>query len=196
MLETGVAGELSDNGKNYAGYIVKGVQRMQALIDDLLTYAQVGTTSQQDHVELGDVVDEVRTLLAADVTASGAQVDVDDMPAVVGDTGQLRALFLNLLANAIKFRKPDTAPRIRVSAARKSDRLHIEVSDNGIGIDPKFHDRVFKMFQRLHASRDYPGTGIGLAICRRVVDNHEGRITLDGSPGVGTVVRFDLPAAT
>lgn len=195
MLETGLAGELSEDGQQYAGYVVQGVQRMQTLVDDLLAYARVGTRAERHHVELRTVIDDVAAFLAAQLDATGAQLVVDDtLPAVVGDDSQLRQLFMNLIGNAVKFRRADTPPRVEVTASCAGGRVQIAVTDNGIGIDPKFRDRVFKMFQRLHTADDYPGTGIGLAICRRVVENHGGIITVDGALGGGTVFRFDLPA--
>jgi PAS domain S-box-containing protein len=194
MLETGVAGELSEDGKTYAGYVVKGVQRMQTLVDDLLAYARVGTEAQSTPVQLAEVVDDARSVLARDIEDTGAVVSAGDLPAVLGDAGQLRQLFTNLIGNAVKFRRAQTAPDIHIIAERAGDRWQLSVSDNGIGIDSKFRERVFKIFQRLHAPEAYPGTGIGLAICRRVVDNHGGRITISDSPGGGTQFRFDLPA--
>jgi PAS domain S-box-containing protein len=196
LLEMEVAGELSADGQDYAAHVLTGVQRMQTLIDDLLAYAQVGTTAAQELVDLDDVVRDTRELLAAEVDAAAAVVDApDDLPEVVGDASQLRQLFMNLVSNGIKFRRDDVPPRVEITVEPHDGRWVVAVADNGIGIDVESREQVFRMFQRLHSASEYPGTGIGLAICRRVVENHGGRISIGDRAGGGTVISFDLPAA-
>ena len=195
MLDMGLGGELNEDGRKYAAYVVKGVRRMQDLIDDLLTYSRVGTTAQRHRVALTDVVADTLDALAGPIGESGAQVVVEDLPVVAGDESQLRQLFQNLVANAIKFRRPDTASVITIAGRLEGRRVRVTVADNGIGIAPKDREQAFKMFQRLH-STDHPGTGIGLAICRRVVENHGGTIRVDSAADSGAVFHFDLPAAS
>ncbi|HSQ00151.1 MAG TPA: PAS domain S-box protein, partial [Candidatus Dormibacteraeota bacterium] len=172
------------------------VTRMQALIRDLLAYSRVGTRAGDflpidcEQV-LGDVLDD----LHAGIAETGAVVTHDPLPTVAGDPSQLRQLFQNLVGNAIKFRG-NAAPRVHVSARRDGPHWRFAVADNGIGIDAEYSERVFVIFQRLHSRRDHPGTGVGLAICKKIVERHGGRIWIESDVGRGTTVRFDLPAAS
>jgi chemotaxis family two-component system sensor kinase Cph1 len=139
--------------------------------------------------------DAVRNLALA-IEDTSAIVTCDPLPAVRGDAGQLLQLFQNLLGNAIKFHQPGQPPRVHVSARREEDQWTFTVADNGIGVPPQFHERIFEIFQRLHNRKKYPGTGIGLAVCRRVVERHKGRIWLESEAGRGTTFFFTLPALT
>lgn len=188
------SGGLTAENQLLVDRIVRGVDRMQALVDDLLAYAKVSTVAAPAPVDCGGLVDEVVSLLDADISATHAQLRVAPLPTVEGDDSQLRQLFSNLIGNAIKFRRPDAEPLVEIDAEHQSRGWLFTVSDNGIGIDPRDQDRVFKMFQRLHPSDRYTGTGLGLAICRRVVENHGGRIWIEASPSGGTSFRFTLPA--
>ncbi len=196
LLRSGRGGSLSERGLEIADNIVQGVRRMQELIDDLLAYAQLGTSATFGEVGTADLMAHVLQDLAAETAAAGADIAVDELPDVSGDAGQLRQLLLNLVSNALKFRRPDGTPRVRVGVEPVPEGWLFTVADNGIGIDREDRERVFAMFHRLHGQARYPGTGIGLAICRRVVENHRGRIWLDETPGGGTTVRFTLPAVT
>jgi light-regulated signal transduction histidine kinase (bacteriophytochrome) len=143
-------------------------------------------------VDAGEALRRALRTLEAAIAESNAVITIDDLPAVLADRGELVQLFQNLIGNAIKYRGA-APPRIRVSAERWPDRIVIAVSDNGIGIAPEHHERVFGIFQRLHTREDYPGTGIGLAICRKIVERHDGRIWLQSRPGQGCTVCFTLP---
>jgi signal transduction histidine kinase len=193
MLDSGLAGELNPDAKECASYLVRGVKHMQTLVDDLLTFARVGTTAEKLPVSLTTIAEDVRLLLTADIEASNASVVIGALPEVTGDPGQLRQLLLNLVANGIKFHRAGVAPVVEITSYAEGSRWQVRVADNGIGIDPRFRERVFKMFQRLHGADDYVGTGIGLAVCRRVVENHGGRIWIEESPSGGSVFCFDLP---
>jgi light-regulated signal transduction histidine kinase (bacteriophytochrome) len=196
LLARRYEGKLGEDADEFIGYAVDGARRMQELINDLLTYSRVGTRSLElQAVDTTEVVDQVVSDLTAAIRETGASVARDGLPIVMGDPTQLRQLFQNLIANSIKFHRPDEAPRVRVAATPEHGRWAFSVSDNGIGIEPQYLERIFVLFQRLHSRADYPGTGIGLAICRKIVERHGGHIQVDSSPGEGTTFRFTLPAA-
>jgi PAS domain S-box-containing protein len=186
---------LDGNAKEFIAYAVGGVTRMQRLINDLLEYSRVGTRGKP--LGLADcevVLDEVLANLKVTIAESGAVVTRQPLPTVRADATQLRHLFQNLLANAIKFRKPDEPPRVHISAERAEQAWTFAIRDNGIGIDPQYHERIFVIFQRLHTEREYPGTGIGLAICKKIVERHGGKIWVESKPGQGAAFLFTLPA--
>ncbi len=187
---------LDERGKQYIEYAVEGATRMQALIDDLLEFSRVGRTKHDMQV-----VDSEEVLRAAlgDLGLARSKTDTgitsDPMPAVVGDAMLLSHVFQNLIANAIKFRGEDP-PRVHLSVRRAGDMQEFACADNGIGIDPVHAERIFLVFQRLHPKGDYSGTGIGLALCRKIVEYHGGEIWLDtAARDEGTVIRWTLPAA-
>jgi PAS domain S-box-containing protein len=185
---------LDGDAHEFIGYAVEGVTRMQALINDLLAYSRVGTRGgDTGPVDLDEVLLRVLRGLEAAVEEAGATVTHDPLPTVRGDAGQLGQVFQNLVANALKFRRPDAAPHVHVGAARGTDEWVFAVRDNGIGIDPEFADRIFVIFQRLHSRGEYPGTGIGLAICKKIVERHGGRIWVEPTPGGGSTFRFTIP---
>ena len=128
------------------------------------------------------------------IKEAGAVVTKDDLPMVMGDETQLSQLFQNLIDNAIKFRRAEETPRVHISAQRKGNDWEFSVQDNGIGIDPQYFDRIFIIFQRLHSREAYEGTGIGLAVCMRIVERHGGRIWVESEPGRGSLFHFTLPA--
>lgn len=171
------------------------VKRMQALIRDLLAYSRVGTRAGDFlPIDCEQVLADVLDDLHAGIAETGAVVTHDPLPTVAGDPSQLRQLFQNLVGNAIKFRG-SAPPRVHVGARRDGPHWRFAVADNGIGIDAEYSERVFVIFQRLHSRRDYPGTGVGLAICKKIVERHGGRIWIESTVDHGTTVRFDLPAA-
>lgn len=175
---------------------VASAMQMSVMIDDLLGFTRLESRSRpHSRVEMTQVLDEARRRIEAPISESGAEIEVGEMPAVHGDGMQLIQLMQNLLENAIKYRKPEVPPKLSVTAEREGDRFRFRVSDNGIGIDPKFHKRVFEIFERLHAKGAYPGTGVGLAVCRRVVDRHGGEIRVESELGEGSTFEFSLPAA-
>jgi light-regulated signal transduction histidine kinase (bacteriophytochrome) len=170
---------------------------MQTLITDLLALSRVGRTTEEFvPVQLSDVCQRVLAALADRIAATGARVECrSELPTVHGDASLLDSLLENLIGNAIKYRREDVAPVVVLSAERGEDEWTVTVSDNGIGIDPKYADRIFAVFQRLHLRDQYGGTGIGLALCRKIVEFHGGRIWLDPvqSEAGGATFRFTLP---
>ena len=195
LLAERYRGQLDDRADRYIQFAVDGARRMQQLIADLLAYSRVGSRGQPLRpVDTAAVVDRVLGVLAHAIAETGATIERDGLPVVMGDDVQLGQLFQNLVGNALKFRR-DEPPRIRLQATRDGTSWLFEVADNGIGLDMKYADRVFEMFQRLHARDSYPGSGIGLAIAKRIVERHGGAIALSSTPGVGTTVRFTLAQA-
>ena len=195
LIERRYAQAVDDEGREFIAYAVDGATRMQALINDLLTYSRLGRQDQQlEPTSCAQILERVRSSLTAALEESGAILTVGDLPTVDGNPSQLSRLFQNLIANAIKFRG-DRTPVITVGAERADDQGWVfSVRDNGIGMDPRHADRVFAIFQRLHSRQEYPGTGIGLAVCRKIVERHGGRIWLESEPGAGTTFLFTLPA--
>jgi PAS domain S-box-containing protein len=186
-------GQLDDKTKKYVHYVVDGAIRMQTLINDLLAYSRVGTRGQpleptDAHAALGEAIRN----LAALIEENRAIITNADLPTVRADALQLGMVFQNLLANAIKFRREDI-PRIHVSAQDQSREWVFAVKDNGIGIEPQHAERVFVLFQRLHTQAEYPGTGIGLAVCKRIVERHGGKIWFESEPGNGSTFFFTVP---
>ena len=151
--------------------------------------------SHRDRFSLGAVLDEVRATLAAEIEERGAKIVAGPLPELVGDESRILQVVQNLVANAIKFCPPERTPVITVTAARLTSGWRIDVRDNGIGIDPRYASKVFGMFQRLHTEEEFPGTGIGLAICQRIVERHGGRIWVDGYEGEGSTFSFTIPDA-
>jgi light-regulated signal transduction histidine kinase (bacteriophytochrome) len=147
-------------------------------------------------VDCNEVVAEVMAMLVDEIKISDADIVIGELPVVTGDRVQLRHLFLNLIGNALKFSRPGVSPLVEVDATRDEDGWIFNVSDNGIGIEPESRERIFKMFQRLHGVDAFPGTGIGLAICRRVVDNHGGNIWVDGAVAGGASFKVQLREET
>jgi light-regulated signal transduction histidine kinase (bacteriophytochrome) len=166
---------------------------MQRLIEDLLCYSRVGTRGKPfEPTDCNAVFEQALVNLKAAIAESGAEITRSDLPTLPADRSQLEQLFQNLLSNAIKFRH-NSPPRIRVAAEVEGDHWVFSVADNGIGIESRFADRIFAIFQRLHTRREYPGTGIGLAICKKIVERHGGRIWMRSSPGQGSTFYFTLP---
>jgi light-regulated signal transduction histidine kinase (bacteriophytochrome) len=169
---------------------------MQHLIEDLLAFSRVGTRGAPLlPTELPLVLRATLDRLHAAVGESGAQVTFDAMPMVVADASQLEQLMTNLIGNALKFRGSEL-PRVHIGAERVGRMWSISVRDNGIGIAPEYFDRIFVIFQRLHSREEYAGTGVGLAICKKIVERHGGRIWVESTPGHGARFAFTLPAAT
>ena len=189
-------GRLGDDADEFIRHAVDGTQRMQRLIGDLLQYARVGRAELVPRaVDLDDVVRESLASLHGALEESGAEVEVGPLPVVHGDRAQLGQVFQNLLSNALKF-SDGLPPRVRVTAQRAGAAWELAVVDDGIGVDAAARERIFEMFQRLNSRDAYDGTGIGLAISRRIVERHGGRIWVEPAPdGAGSAFRFTLPAA-
>jgi PAS domain S-box-containing protein len=187
-------GRLDADADDFIAFIVDGAARMQTLINDLLTFSRVGTRgSPFAPVAGGEILQAALGNLDAAIADSGAIITHDPLPTVLADPTQMTQLFQNLCGNAIKFRRPGQTPQIHVSAARQDGAWQFNVRDNGVGIDPKYFDRIFIIFQRLHGREEYPGTGIGLAICKKIVERHGGRIWVESEPGNGSTFHFTLP---
>ncbi len=198
LLEKRYSDKLDERGLKYIEFAVDGAKRMQVLINDLLTFSRVGrATDVRVPVPLGQPLDAAVTALSAAVEETGAVVErPGPLPEVMGDPTLLGMLWQNLIGNAIKFRAPDRAPVIQVTAAAQPDgNWQIGVADNGIGVPAEFADKIFVIFQRLHGRDAYPGTGIGLALCKRIVEQHGGQMYLDTTYEGGTRIYFSLPAA-
>jgi signal transduction histidine kinase len=196
LLAARYAGRLDADADEFIAHMNSGVNRMQQLIDDLLVYSRVGRApTREDDVDLEEVLAEVIDWIAPAIQERGARVSHDPLPTVRGERGQLAQVLQNLLANAIKFTAADTVPEVHVSAAREAGGWRISVRDNGIGVD-EGSDVIFKMFGRLHPADTYPGTGIGLALAKRIIETHGGRIWVQPGPDGGSVFSFTLPAAT
>jgi signal transduction histidine kinase len=195
LLAVRYRGRLDSSADEFITHMQEGVDRMQRIIDDLLAYSRVErTTLAAEDVELEGVVDEVVRVLEPEIAERGATVTNDPLPNVCGDRGQIAQLLQNLIANGLKFTAEGVSPRVHVSAEAHGGRWRIQVRDNGIGIAPDHAARVFEMFHRLHSADEYPGTGIGLAICKKIVERHGGEIAIASAPEGGSVVTFDLPA--
>jgi signal transduction histidine kinase len=196
LLQRRYAGQLDERADQYIGFAVDGATRMQTMIDDLLTLSRVGRAHRRlGPVDLEQTLAAVTDVLALALDEAGARLTHDPLPEVYGDGAQLSMLLQNLIGNAIKFRDPGRPPRIHVSAVRTQRLWQFAVSDNGIGIGAEYADRVFVIFQRLHTKEAYPGTGIGLALCKKIVEFHGGSIALDPEHSPGTRITFTLPAA-
>jgi signal transduction histidine kinase len=194
LLERRYKGQLDERADQYIAFAVDGAKRMQGLINDLLAFSRVGRLTRE-HVEIGagELVEQALTNLSVAIEEAGATITVaEDMPRVLVDEALLVGVFQNLIGNALKFRA-EQPPQIRVSWADAGDEWEFSVADNGIGIEPEYADRIFVIFQRLHAKDAYPGTGIGLAMARKIMEYHGGRMWLDTSVTSGTVFRFTLP---
>ncbi|MDX6671566.1 MAG: hypothetical protein QOI91_1929 [Solirubrobacteraceae bacterium] len=194
LLSERYTGRLDSDADEFIGYTVDGVARMQGLIDDLLAYSRVGRSVEDGPVDLGEVVEDAQGALGAAIAESEAEIEVGELPVVHGDRRELTQLFQNLLSNAVKFVE-DGPPRVEVAAQPSGTDWDIAVRDNGIGIEPRHAERIFKMFQRLHGREAYVGTGIGLAICKKIVERHGGDIRVEPADGGGSAFRVTLPGA-
>ncbi|GIF12193.1 sensor histidine kinase [Actinoplanes teichomyceticus] len=193
LLQRRYAGQLDERADQYIGFAVDGAQRMQRLINDLLAFSRIGRlTSGFTDVDLNRVLDDVKSQLEARAGAD-AEITWSRLPTVEGEEPLLTTLFVNLIGNSLKFRRPDVPPTIRITAERDGKEWRINVRDNGIGIEAEFADKVFVIFQRLHARDAYEGTGIGLAIVKKIVEYHGGRIWLDVDVTPGASIWFTLP---
>ena len=195
LLEDEYGTALPGEARRYMNYIVDGNRRMRMLIDDLLSLSRVGSrAARQEPVPMDEVVQEAVHALSQAIEESGASVEFGDLPTVQGDRVQLVQLFQNLIGNALKFRKAE-APRVVISATRDENWWQFAVADNGIGIERKYFDRIFVIFQRLHGRGEYTGNGIGLAICKKIVERHGGLIWVESEVGSGATFYFTMRAA-
>jgi PAS domain S-box-containing protein len=197
MLQRRYKGKLDKDADDFIGYAVEGALRMQQMINDLLTYSRVGRVGKGiAELALEDVVKTAVSNLQAAIADSGAKVTWDALPTLAGEKVQLLQLFQNLIGNAIKFRADDRPIEVHVSAEREGALWHFQIRDTGIGIEKQYLERIFLIFQRLHDRSKYKGTGIGLAVCKKVVEHHGGRIWVESEPGKGTTFHFTMGGET
>lgn len=192
LLKKRYGGRLDEKADQYIHYAVDGAERMKTLILDLLEYSRVGSGGEGfGNVDIGLVLKEIANIFHETIVSEGARIDIGPMPNVWGDEGQLTQLFQNLLGNALKYHS-ERKPLIRVAATEEPGSWKFTVEDNGIGIDPQFFDKIFVIFQRLHTKNDYSGTGIGLAVCKKIVERHGGKIWVESEPGQGSTFFFTI----
>ena len=197
LLQRRYEGQLDARADEFIGHAVDGATRMQALIDDLLTYSRVGRLEDpKQPVSAEQSLQGALKNLAVVIEETGAEITHDALPVVQAISTQLTLLFQNLIGNAIKFRHKERAPQIRIGAEAAGGHWRFSVTDNGIGIADQYFDRIFVIFQRLHTRREYPGTGLGLALCKRIVEHHGGKIWVESTPEEGTTFFFTMPRAT
>jgi signal transduction histidine kinase len=199
---------VSETAKRYAQKILHSVNRMNSLLEDVLSFSSLRarTPLKYTPVNLNQVVDDVRADMAEMIRENSAVIEVEPLPTISGNSVQIYHLFENLLSNAVKFRPQERGNTVRIQssvlkkenidlpfAAANTDYVQISVSDNGIGFDQQYVDKIFHMFQRLHPKNEFSGTGMGLAICRKVMQNHRGHISAEGKPGEGAVFHCYFP---
>jgi len=195
LLEKRYKGQMDERADKYINFIIDGTKQMNQVIFDLLEYSRVQTKAHEfGLIDMNTSLKQALRNLQASIKEKDAVITADPLPKLSADGIQITQIFQNLIGNALKFQKPETTPKIHVSAREQGDAWMFSVTDNGIGIDPKYTERIFKIFQRLHAKGEYEGTGIGLAICRRIVERHRGEITVRSEPGAGSTFSFTLPS--
>jgi PAS domain S-box-containing protein len=195
LLEKRYKGHIDEKADKYIHFIVDGTKQMDQIIHDLLAYSRVQIRAQEFGLtDTNKALDQALSNLHSSIQARGAAITRDPLPEIYADSTQITLVFQNLIGNALKFQKPGTTPKIHISANRDDDAWRFSVTDNGIGIEPRFADRIFLIFQRLHAKGEYEGTGIGLAICKRIVERHGGAIAVQSEPGAGSTFSFTIPA--
>ncbi|MFX0094045.1 MAG: ATP-binding protein [Candidatus Hodarchaeota archaeon] len=193
LIEDRYKGKLDADADEFIAFAVEGTTRMQKMINDLLAYSRVGTRARPlERTDLETIFAYVFSNLQIAIEENNALVTHDPLPEVMADTSQMIQLFQNLIGNAIKFRS-EVPPEIHVGVERKENEWIFFVRDNGIGFEPRHSKRIFQVFQRLHTRDEYPGTGIGLSICRKIVERHNGRIWAESEPGKGSIFYFSLP---
>jgi light-regulated signal transduction histidine kinase (bacteriophytochrome) len=199
LIERRYNAALDDTGREFIGYAVDGARRMARLIQDLLAFSRIDSRGREPApVALADALRDAVAALRLRAEEAKAVLTLpppDTLPWVLGDDTQIASLFQNLIGNALKYSRPGEPPRIDITVSVDHDRhiATVAVRDHGIGIDPQFHDRIFQVFQRLHPAGSYEGTGIGLAICKRIVQRHHGRIWVESRQGDGATFFFSLP---
>jgi two-component system, chemotaxis family, sensor kinase Cph1 len=196
LLEMRYGEQLDRDAKEFIGFAVEGVHMMQTLIDDVLAYSKVELLGiAWESIEVETALNRALRHLSGRIEKTGAIVTFDPMPTIVADSTQLMQLFQNLIGNAIKFCKQDETPQIHISVNRQGDNWLFTVRDNGIGIDPQFSDRIFTISQRLHTREEYPGSGMGLTICKKIIECHQGQIWVTSELGLGSTFSFTIPVS-
>lgn len=192
LLQKKYQGQLDEKANQYIHYAIDGAERMKALIMDLLEYSRVGSGKENfEQVEVNGVVEEVTAIFREKILSTRARIEIDPLPAIRADKMQLTQLFQNLVGNALKYHGPQS-PVIRISAKEQPGYWQFAVEDNGIGIDSLFFEKIFIIFQRLHNKNEYSGTGIGLAVCKKIAERHGGKIWVESTPGKGSAFFFTI----
>jgi signal transduction histidine kinase len=195
LLDRRYRGRLDQDADDYLQFIIDGGTRMQMLIKDLLQLSRIETRGRPfEHVEAGEVLADALRTIDAGITEAGGRIEAGPLPRVFGDPVQLEQVFTNLIGNAVKYRRFGVPLVIRVSAEKHGPFWEFAIADNGIGIEAEYFDRIFEMFQRLHTQDEFSGTGIGLAVVKKIVERHGGRIWVESTPGEGSTFFFTLPA--
>ncbi len=196
LLERRYGDRLDGDAREFMDYAIDGAERMKVLINDLLDYSRVESRGKPfELTDMNGILRRILRNLNPIIEESGAQITIEELPEIKADEEQVVQLFQNLIGNAIKFHKKNEKPVIQISVQKKDAKFwEFSISDDGIGIAPEYFERIFVIFQRLHTKEEYPGTGIGLAICKRIVERHGGKIWLDSKPGEGTTFYFTFPA--
>lgn len=193
LLDNRYRDDLDEDAREFIDYAVDAADRMREMIDDLLAYSRVESHAEPfEPTDCNAVVDRVREQLQLQIEENDAELVVGDLPTIVADDNQLEQVFQNLISNAIKYRR-DAPPRIEIDATRRGTEWLFRVEDNGIGIEPRYTDQIFEVFKRLHTHEAYQGTGIGLALCEKIVDRHDGRIWVESDSGEGSTFFFTVP---
>jgi hypothetical protein len=193
LLQQRYKDQLDGRGHALIQHAVEGASRMQSFIQDLLSYSRVGTRGQSfEAVDCAAVLESALASLSVSIRESGAVITHGPLPKIAADRTQLTQVIQNLVSNALKFRGQHP-PKVHIDAEQDNGAWRFAVCDNGIGIEPRYVERIFGIFQRLHTRREYPGTGIGLAICKRIVERHGGRIWVSSEPGQGATFFFTIP---
>ena len=192
LLRKQYKGKLDENADKYLDYIVQSSDRMKVLIKDLLDYSRLGREKETRQVDCNSIVEQVKADLNRVIRESKAEVKTGNLPLLDGFPTELKLLFQNLVSNSIKFHRPGVPPVVEVNSNQRNGVWEFSISDNGIGIEPQYLDRIFVIFQRLHNRTDYEGSGIGLAHCKKIVELHGGRIWVESEPGVGSTFFFTI----
>jgi light-regulated signal transduction histidine kinase (bacteriophytochrome) len=192
LLHRRYKGKLDEQADQYLHYISKASERMQTLIKDLLDYSLIGSKENVEHIDCNKILEDVTASLQNCIKNTHAVIRYSPLPVINGYNEEIKDLFLHLMSNALKFKKPDVTPLIRIGAMSLDEHWQFFVQDNGIGIDEQYMERIFVIFQRLHNRSEYEGSGIGLSHCRKIVELHNGKIWLESSVGKGTTFYFTI----
>jgi PAS domain S-box-containing protein len=193
LLEKNAKNDFSEETQGYMKVIVKSAQRMKVLIKDLLNFSRIGRDRKTEKVDCNKVVADLLSGIEATIQANHARIKTESLPVIDSNETEIKQLFQNLVTNAIKFKKEGMDPEIRISCESKTGEWEFSVADNGIGIDEEYLDKIFLIFQRLHTESEYPGTGIGLATCKKIAELNGGRIWVASRPGKGSTFYFTIP---
>ncbi|WP_306438842.1 sensor histidine kinase [Natronococcus pandeyae] len=196
LIESRYADEFDEDGEEFLEYAIDGSERMKEMIDGLLEYSRVETQGEAfEPIDLDEILADACQNLEIQIDERDAVIDSEELPRVEGDASQLRQVFQNLISNAIEY-SGDAPPQVDISAERDGEEWIISVRDSGLGIPPEEQDRIFEVFERLHSHEESSGTGIGLALCNRIIERHNGEIWVESDPGEGTTFSFTLPASS